>query len=92
MKISAYRGDEETWRIERLEEVAKRCPSNVLALHDRKGNLSVNWATMPTIEDLTAVVQAWCDQNEYSIDHYLNNDEVLAADLDWCSSFEEATA
>ena len=87
--LTAHR---EQSRIKRLEEVAKRCPPNVLALHDHKGTLSVNWATMPTIADLTLVIQAWCDQNEYSIDHYLNNDEVLAADTDYCTTFEEAIA
>jgi hypothetical protein len=71
-KLTAYRSDEEPWRIERLNEVAKECPPNVIGLHDHKGTLSVNWSSTPTIAELTAVVQAWCDQNEYSIDHWLN--------------------
>jgi hypothetical protein len=77
MKISAYRGDEETWRIERLEEVAKRpLPPNVIALRDHKGILSVTWSSLPTIEDLTAVVQAWGYQNEWLIEHFLNDEPL----------------
>ena len=48
--LTAHR---EQSRIKRLEEVARRRPPNVLALHNHKGTLSVNWATMPTIANLT---------------------------------------
>jgi hypothetical protein len=71
-ELTANRSDEEPWRIERLREVAKECPPNVIGLHDHKGTLAVNWSSAPSIADLTAVVQAWCDQNEREIDHYLN--------------------
>jgi hypothetical protein len=75
--LSANRSDEEPWRIERLEEVVKRfLPPNIIALRDHKGILSVDWSSLPTIEDLTAVVQAWCDQNEWLIDHYLNGEPL----------------
>jgi len=68
IKISAYRepdGDE------RLAEVAKRCPAKVIALHDHKGMLSVNWLTTPTIGELTEVVQAWANHYEYCLEHYV---------------------
>ena len=57
-ELTANRSDEEPWRIERLREVAKECPPNVIGLHDHKGTLAVNWSSAPTIADLTAVVQA----------------------------------
>jgi hypothetical protein len=90
-ELTANRSDEEPWRIERLNEVAKECPPNVIGLHDHKGTLAVNWSSAPTIADLTAVVQAWCDQSEYSIDHYLNS-EPLAVETMGYSPFAEAVA
>jgi hypothetical protein len=76
MKITAKLGDEEPWRIERLSEVAKQCPPNVVGLHDHEGTLSVNWSSLPTIADLTLVVQAWCYQNEISLYHFLNEEPL----------------
>jgi hypothetical protein len=87
--ITANRSDEEPWRIERLNKVTKRfMPRNVIALRDHKGILSVNWSSLPTIEDLTAVVQAWGYQNEWLIQHLLN-DEPLT-DVIGHSPWEEA--
>jgi hypothetical protein len=91
MKITAHRSDEEPSRIERLNKVAKECPPSVIGLHDHKGTLSVNWSSTPTIAEVAAVVQAWCDQNEYSIDHYLNA-EPLAVETMGYSPFAEAAA
>jgi hypothetical protein len=70
MKLDCYRRDE-SWRIERLQEVARCCPKNVIGLHDHKGMLSVNWLTPPTIRELSLVVRAWTYQYEEAIDHYL---------------------
>jgi hypothetical protein len=72
MKLTAYRADDdEPWRIERLREVAVRCPRKVIALHDHKGTLSVNWLTPPSIEELTEVIQAWSFHYEYCLEHYV---------------------
>jgi hypothetical protein len=76
MHLTAHRSDEEGWRIERLQEVAERCPKNVIGLHDHKGCLSVNWLTPPTIRELSLVVRAWAHQNEEQIDHYLVGAEL----------------
>jgi hypothetical protein len=74
--ITAHRSDEEPWRLDRLHEVAKDCPTNVIGLRDDEGILSVNWATLPTIGDISAVVRAWCWQSEHLIDHYLKNEAI----------------
>ncbi|SDG43829.1 hypothetical protein SAMN05216338_1001303 [Bradyrhizobium sp. Rc2d] len=46
VKITANRSDEESWRIDRLEEVRdlmlEESLKNVLALHDHKANLYVD--------------------------------------------------
>jgi hypothetical protein len=70
MRLGCHR-TEESWRIERLQEVARHCPKNVIGLHDHKGTLSVNWLTPPTVRELSQVVQAWAYHNEEAIDHYL---------------------
>src|SRR6516165_2314675 len=61
--LACHRPDE-SWRIERLQQIARRCPKNVIGLHDHKGLLSVNWLTPPTIRELTEVVLAWASHNE----------------------------
>jgi hypothetical protein len=71
MMLTANRSDEEPWRIVRLTEVAKSCPKKVIALHDHKGTLSVNWLTTPNIEELTEVVQAWALKGEWLLEHYV---------------------
>jgi hypothetical protein len=72
VRLTAYRADDdEPWRIERLREVAVRCPKKVIGLHDHQGTLSVNWLTPPSIEDLTKVIQAWSFQYEYRLEHYV---------------------
>lgn len=91
-ELTANRSDEEPWRIERLEKVAKECPPNVIGLHDHKGTLAVNWSTLPTIADLTAVVQAWCDQNERAIDHYLNAAPLAVETMGYDPFVAEAVA
>jgi hypothetical protein len=91
-ELTANRSDEEPWRIERLNEVAKECPPNVIGLHDHKGTLAVNWSTLPTIADLTAVVQAWSDQSEYSIDHYLNAAPLAVETMGYDPFVTEAAA
>jgi hypothetical protein len=73
--LACHRPDE-GWRIERLQQVASRCPKNVIGLHDHKGLLSVNWLTPPTIRGLTEVVLAWASHNEREIDHYLVGAEL----------------
>ena len=63
--LTAYRADEEPHRIERLQEVAMRCPRLVIGLHDHKSCLSVNWSEPPMTAELIAVIDAWADQGEH---------------------------
>jgi hypothetical protein len=74
--LTAYREQDEPWRIERLKTVAQDCAGTVLALHDHKGTLSINWSAPPKINDLTAMVQAWALQGEWSINHYVCGAEI----------------
>jgi hypothetical protein len=78
MMLTAYRSNDEPWRIDRLAEVAKSCPRKVIGLHDHKGNLSVNWLTTPNIEELTEVIQAWALKGEWSLEHYVVGLELWA--------------
>jgi hypothetical protein len=75
--------DDEPWRIDRLRKVARGCPRSVLALHDHKGTLFVNWSAPPKLRELTEVVQAWAAQNEVNIEHY-----VCGAEYDVESQFD----
>ncbi|MGL3104691.1 hypothetical protein [Bradyrhizobium sp. BR 1432] len=60
VKITANRSDEESWRIERLEEVRdiilEKGVKNVLALHDHKGNLYVDWSEQPSTYALATAI------------------------------------
>ncbi|WP_445488539.1 hypothetical protein [Rhodopseudomonas sp. RCAM05734] len=82
MKITANRSDEEPGRITRLEQVqdtiaAKKLRTAVLALHDHKGTLYVDWATIPRTEDLSAVLQIWSDQNEVHSNHSVKGQPLI---------------
>jgi hypothetical protein len=84
--LTAYRGDIETWRIERLARVAERFKRHqerkkrdvgILALHDHKGVLFVNWASNPETQDIAAMFRVWRRENEYACNHYVGGDELL---------------
>jgi hypothetical protein len=85
--LSAYNGVSEWGRIERLADVAKQCPPTVTALHDHKGLLSVNWQRQPTPREMAKVIQAWADQCEYAVNHYVRGrvlHEEQAGGAPWC--------
>ena len=89
--LSANRADEEPWRIDRLREVRDRLARaycnptpKLLALHDHKGTLSVNWLTPPRTEELGAVIKAWRAENEILSNHYICG-ALLIADEDGAS-------
>jgi hypothetical protein len=71
IRLTAYREADEPARIKRLREVAADCPASVLALHDHKGTLAVNWLAPPSLREVTAVVQAWAAQDETGVDHFV---------------------
>ena len=87
--LSAYREDEEPWRIERLRDELLPFISSlpILALHDHKGCLSVNWAHCPTTIDLWLVISAWEQCNEYNSNHYVEG-RVIIEDEDGPSTWE----
>src|SRR5262245_47633345 len=74
--LSDYRAAE-PWRIERLKRLASDdCAGRVIALHDRKGCLSVNWkGPCVTWHELITVVEFWGkEENEDPdcINHYMD--------------------
>jgi hypothetical protein len=70
--------------MERLLRVVQRVLRNnpdaagsILALHDHKGLLSVNWRTCPSTTALTAVVSAWEAESEYDTNHFVRAQPLL---------------
>jgi len=79
ISISAY-NDHETGRLERLGRVreaieAKRLP--VIAIHDHKGTLYVNWQERPTTTQVVDTMGMWTANAEYQVNHYVNGRELL---------------
>jgi hypothetical protein len=84
--LGAHRGDEEDWRIERLERVAKATvviaevltgrimsPGTIRLMHDHEGELTVVWARRsPRLEK--AVQAAWRMECEGCIKHITEKD------------------
>ena len=69
IEITANREDEEPWRIERLNDVAKYVYKSLgelefSGLHDHKGNLTVTWKKHPTNTEKEHFETAWEAQNE----------------------------
>jgi hypothetical protein len=81
MKITANRSDEEPGRIDRLEEVRDELVAKgvriVKALHDHKGTLYVDWASMPSTEQLATVIKIWDAQNEPHSNHTVNGKPLV---------------
>jgi hypothetical protein len=77
MNLTAYRSDDEPHRIERLEllrrilENGPLIDGQILALHDHKGCLSVNWAERPSTGELEFVIRAWWTLIESNSNHYV---------------------
>jgi hypothetical protein len=73
VKITANQSDEEGWRIERLEEIRdlmlEKGLKNVLALHDHKGNLFIDWSEMPSTDNLVTATKIWTDKGEPHSNH-----------------------
>jgi hypothetical protein len=74
IRLSAYRGDEETWRIDRLRSVRWRLPlrvrENIVELNDGEGTLGVLWDRRPTGNARRAVEEAWQWHWEYVVEHW----------------------
>jgi hypothetical protein len=80
--ITAYRQVSESYRLERLQELlghfieVYRAEGNadmpILALHDHKGCLFVNWSRTPTNTEVGIITNLWLDGfNEYDCNHYV---------------------
>jgi hypothetical protein len=64
--LTSYNGVDE-----RLERIAAQCSPKVIALHNHKGFLSVNWLMTPTTAELAAVVKAWTAEFEVWSSHFV---------------------
>jgi hypothetical protein len=67
--LTAYREEEEPWRIERLRRVSRYLKGlPILSLNDSKGTLTVDWARIPSTECLFHVAKCWvCECEWHSI-------------------------
>lgn len=75
IKLSAYNGDKEPTRIERLNDVAeaiteKKHITKVVALHDHKGTLHVNFSGRPMTSDIVAISRIWSGHAEWAMNIY----------------------
>lgn len=83
--LTAYRMDEEPQRMQRLVSVESgiaraRIATEVLALHDHKGVLFVNWASTPTTKDIIAIANIWQrrgGEGLYEMNHYVRGRPLL---------------
>jgi hypothetical protein len=71
VELSANRGGEEPWRVERLKRVLKSYSDkneivNFDVLHDHKGSLTVHWLKQPSRKEKNDIEQAWENENELS--------------------------
>lgn len=71
VELSANRGDEEHWRVERLKRTLKYYSDkneivNFDELHDHKGNLTVHWIKQPSTSEKLDIERAWENENELS--------------------------
>jgi hypothetical protein len=95
--LSANRQDEEPRRLERLRKVSVALfdldfrPGLILALHDHKGTLHVNWARQPSVRLLAEVAKAWNDAGELYSNHYIKGQPWLI-DVDGANPFERLEA
>lgn len=84
VEVSAYRSEDEPWRLvrlgwlvgwlDRLDDLAVRParpqgPEKIRALHDHKGILTVTWASRPTRPEREYVEIGWETRGEVSVEH-----------------------
>ena len=76
--LSAY---EDFGRLTRVRNAALRLPLAILKklrrLHDHKGDLGVVWNTLPTGNDIAAIVRVWEAESEYSTSHFFDEEPLL---------------
>jgi hypothetical protein len=82
IQITANRYQDEPWRLERLKKVAAAVEhatnfSKVIALHDHKGWLYVNFDQQPSMSDVLAVAKAWSEENEDQMNIYVRNEPLI---------------
>lgn len=84
IEITANREDEEPWRIERLNDVAKYVYKNfgeleIFGLHDYKGDLTVIWKKLPTNIEKKYLEAAWEAQNEIAdnVEHVIKKNYII---------------
>jgi hypothetical protein len=75
---------DETFRMERLRRVVQHilrhnpdAMGSILAMHDYKGLLSVNWRAYPSTSALTAVASAWGAEHEYDVNNFFLSQPLL---------------
>ena len=77
--VTAYRGDEEPWRLVRVSKLAEQLPpvvrSKVRELCDHKGTVVVRWAVTPTPLDRRAVKREWRALDENEVHHIVPDPE-----------------
>ncbi|MGN6308606.1 MAG: hypothetical protein ACTHNN_03510 [Xanthobacteraceae bacterium] len=82
IKLTANCQDEEHERIQRLERVAKAVQekhlTKIIALHDHKGTLYVNWSSRPSTQEILNIVAIWSDEAEHHSNHAINGMPLLA--------------
>ena len=79
----------EPFRLERLSRVVGHIMRGnhpgilgwILALHNHKGLLSVNWRTRPMPSAIAAVADAWAKEHEHISNHYVRSRPLLG-DID----------
>jgi hypothetical protein len=82
IEITATRQDEEPERLERLKDMLENAYmlggrpllSKVKSVHDRKGQLEIDWKIQPTALDKKMIEFAWETQYEYLVEHTLSLD------------------
>jgi hypothetical protein len=73
--LSAYRGEEETWRIDRLRTALKYIGDlPILSLRDHKGTLTVDWGREPTIREVIHVAKCWMCEHEWWTIHLVEGE------------------
>jgi hypothetical protein len=73
--LFAYREAEEPWRIERLRRLSRMLKDlPILSLTDRKGTLTVDWASAPSLELMLHVAKSWVCECEWHTIHLVEGE------------------
>src|SRR6516164_6897626 len=88
----------EPFRLDRLSRVVNHIlrgdqPSalvQILALHDHKGLLSINWRARPLPSDIAAVTAAWAGESEYITNHFVRSRPLKGdvAEFGWPGKYD----